>query len=95
MRAFFARSQHDSSILYICVQRIAWPDIEAAAKRPWKNDLSLRGNFGLHGKTILRCFSFFGNRESVLGLIDSTRWSDQRLARRLSLCPAHRLTSRQ
>ena len=66
MGAFLARSQHNSSILYICVQWIAWADIEAAAKRPWKNDLSLRGNFGLHGKTILLCFSSLGNRESVL-----------------------------
>jgi hypothetical protein len=28
--------------------------------------LSLRGDFGLHGKTILLWFAFLGNRESVL-----------------------------
>jgi hypothetical protein len=66
MGAFFARSQHNSPILYIRVQWIAWADIEAAAKRPWKNDLSLRRNFGLHGKTILLGFSSLGNPESVL-----------------------------
>jgi hypothetical protein len=53
MGAFLARSQHNSSILYVGVQGIACTNIEAAPKRPWKNDLSLRGNFGLHGKTIL------------------------------------------
>ncbi len=66
MEAFLARSEHDSSIHYICVQWIAWPDIEAAAKQPWKNDLSLRGNLGLHSKTILLYLSFLGNHESVL-----------------------------
>jgi hypothetical protein len=81
MGAFLARSQHNSSILYICVQWIARANIEAAAKRPWKHDLSLRGNFGLHGKTILLCFSSLGNPESFLIGGDSTRWLDQRLAR--------------
>ena len=55
MGAFLARSQHNSSILYICVQWIARADIEAAAKRPWKNDLSLGRHFSLHGMTILPC----------------------------------------
>jgi len=53
MGAFLARRQYNSPILYVRVQWIARADIEAAAKRPWKNDLSLCGNFGLHGKTIL------------------------------------------
>jgi hypothetical protein len=53
MRPLVARRQHNSPILYIGVQRITCPNIESAAKRAWKNDLSLRGNFGLHGKTIL------------------------------------------
>jgi len=66
MRAFLARSEHDSPILYIRVQRIAWADIEAAAKRPWENDLSLCGNLGLHGKTILLGFSSSVNRGPVL-----------------------------
>jgi hypothetical protein len=53
MSPFLARRQYNTPILYIGVQRIARTDIEAASKWPWKNDLSLRGNFGLHGKTIL------------------------------------------
>ena len=53
MSAFLALRQYDTPILYIGVQRIACTDIEAAPKWTWKNDLSLRGNFGLHGKTIL------------------------------------------
>jgi hypothetical protein len=53
MSPFLARRQYNTPILYIAVQRIACTDIEAAPKWPGKNDLSLRGNFGLHGKTIL------------------------------------------
>jgi hypothetical protein len=53
MSPFLARCQYNTPILYIGVQRIACTDIEAAPKWPRKNDLSLRGNFGLHGKTIL------------------------------------------
>jgi hypothetical protein len=53
MSPFLARRQYNTPILYVGVQRIACTNIEAAPKRPWKNDLSLRGNFGLHGKTIL------------------------------------------
>src|SRR5258708_24891964 len=53
MSPFLARRQYNTPILYVGVQRIACTNIEAASKRPGKNDLSLRGNFGLHGKTIL------------------------------------------
>ena len=42
MGTFLARRQHNSPIFYIGVQGITWTNIEAAAKRPWKNDLSLR-----------------------------------------------------
>jgi len=63
MGAFLARRQYNSPILYIRVQWIARADIEAAAKRPWKNDLSLRGNFSLHGKKILPNFLSFCNSE--------------------------------
>ena len=63
MGAFLARRQYNSPILYIRVQWIARADIEAAAQWAWKNDLSLRGNFGLHGKTILPRFSSLGNRK--------------------------------
>jgi hypothetical protein len=61
MSPFLARRQYNTPILYIGVQRIACTDIEAAAKWPWKNDLSLRGNFGLHGKTILPSSRRFRN----------------------------------
>jgi hypothetical protein len=37
------------AIADISVQRITWPNIESAAKRPWENDLSLGRYFGLHG----------------------------------------------
>src|SRR5258708_26825199 len=53
MSPFLARRQYNTPILYVGVERIACTNIEAAPKRPWKNDLSLGGNFGLHGKTIL------------------------------------------
>jgi hypothetical protein len=53
MSPFLVRRQYDTPILYVDVQWIACTNIEAAPKRPWKNDLSLGGNFGLHGKTIL------------------------------------------
>src|ERR1700676_5670839 len=53
MSPFLARRQYNTPILYVGVQRIACTNIEAAPKRPWKNDLSLRGNLSLHGKTIL------------------------------------------
>src|SRR5258708_9074066 len=85
MRAFLARSQHNSPILYIRVQWIAWADIEAAAKRPRKNDLSLCGNFGLHGKTILPCFLSLGNHESVCD------WRRFRLVGRSSVWPGKTL----
>src|SRR5882724_425474 len=61
MRPFLARRQHNSSVLYIGVQGITCPNIESAAKRAWKNDLPFRGNFGLHGKTVLPDFLFFRN----------------------------------
>jgi len=64
MSPFLARRQYNTPILYIGVQRIACTDIEAAAKWPWKNDLSLRGNFGLHGKTILPSSRRFRNTSS-------------------------------
>src|SRR5215471_2939715 len=77
MGAFLVRRQYNSPILYICIQWIARADIEAAAKRSWKNDLSLRGNFSLHGKTILPCFSSLCNcGTSLLLSIDWTRWLD-------------------
>ncbi len=79
MRAFLSRSEHDSSILYVRVQRIAWANIEAAAKRTWKNDLSLGGNLGLHGKTILLQCASLGNR--MIGA-DLARWLNLRWARR-------------
>ena len=53
MSPFLARRQYNTPILYIGVQRMTCTNIEATPKRPWKNDLSLRGNFGLHGKTVL------------------------------------------
>jgi len=61
MGALLARSQHNAPILYIGVQRVARADIKAAAKRSRKNHLSLRGNLGLHGKTILPPFGLLGN----------------------------------
>jgi hypothetical protein len=64
MSPFLARRQYNTPILYIGVQRIACTDIEAAAKWPWKNDLSLRGNFGLHGKIILPSSRRFPNTSS-------------------------------
>jgi hypothetical protein len=66
MSPFLARRQYNTPILYIDVQRIACTDIEATAKRPWKNDLSLCGNFGLHGKTILPSGRRFRNTSSSL-----------------------------
>jgi hypothetical protein len=42
MSPFLARRQYNTPILYIGVQGIACSNIEAAPKRPWKNDLSLR-----------------------------------------------------
>ena len=53
MSPFLARRQYNTPILYISVQRITWPNIESAAKRPGENDLPLGRYFGLHGKTIL------------------------------------------
>jgi hypothetical protein len=64
MSAFLARRQYNTPILYIGVQRIACTDIEAAPKWPRKNDLSLRGDFGLHGKTILPSWRRFRNASS-------------------------------
>jgi hypothetical protein len=64
MSPFFARRQYNTPILYIGVQRIACTDIEAAPKWARKNDLSLRGNFGLHGKTILPSSRRFRNTSS-------------------------------
>jgi hypothetical protein len=64
MSPFLARRQYNTPILYIGVQLIACTDIEAASKRPWENDLSLRGNLGLHGKTILLSSHRFRNTSS-------------------------------
>jgi hypothetical protein len=64
MSPFLARRQYNTPILYIGVQRIACTDIEAAPKRPRKNDLSLRGDCGLHGKTILPSWRRFRNTSS-------------------------------
>src|ERR1700675_2362672 len=64
MSPFLARRQYNTPILYIGVQRIACTDIEAAPKRPRKHDLSLRGDFGLHGKTILPSWRRFRNTSS-------------------------------
>jgi len=47
MGALLPRRQHNSSIFYIGVQRITCPNIEFAAKRAWKNNLSLGGKLGL------------------------------------------------
>ena len=68
MSAFLARRQYNTPILYIGVQRIACTDIEAAPKWPRKNDLSLRGDFGLHGKTILPSCGRFRNSSSSMFL---------------------------
>jgi hypothetical protein len=57
MGTLLARRKHNSPILDIGVQRITCPNIKPAAKRAWKNHLSLGGNLGLHGKTILPLFS--------------------------------------
>jgi hypothetical protein len=73
MSPFLARRQYNTPILYIGVQRIACTDIEAAPKWPWKNDLSLRGNFGLHGKTILPSSRRF--RNTYLQRRQRTRYS--------------------
>ncbi len=81
MSPFLARRQYNTPTLYVGVQRIACTNIEAAPKRPWKNDLSLRGNFGLHGKTILppsRPISQYirhsrGDLKSLIGRKSSTR----------------------
>jgi hypothetical protein len=86
MSPFLARRQYNTPILYIDVQRIAGTDIEAAPKWPRKNDLSLRGNFGLHGKTILpscapisqHLIFFLPDCEGHYGLATSSRersWS--------------------
>jgi hypothetical protein len=75
MSPFLARRQYNTPILYIGVQRIACTDIEAAPKWPWKNDLSLRGNFGLHGKTILPSSRRF--RNTAVGLRFSTGLADE------------------
>ena len=68
MSAFLARRQYDTPILYIGVQRIACTDIEAAPKWPRKHDLSLSGDFGLHGKTILPSWRRFHNASSSMFL---------------------------
>jgi hypothetical protein len=34
--------------------------LSSRTTRPWKNDLSLRRHFGLHGKTIFPSFLFLG-----------------------------------
>ena len=64
-----ARRQYNTPVLYIGIQRITWPNIELPAERPWKNDLPLGGNFGLHGKTILPLFFLLRNPspESAVG----------------------------
>src|SRR5438552_19173254 len=57
MWPFLARRQHNPPVLYIGVQRITCTNVEPAAKGAWKNDLAFGGDFGLHGKTILRSLS--------------------------------------
>ena len=64
METFLARRQHNSSILYIGIERIACTDIETTTKRTGENDLSLRGNLGLHSKIILPSWACLGNSES-------------------------------
>ena len=73
MSAFLARRQYNTPILYIGVQEIACTDIEAAPKWPRKNDLSLRGNFGLHGKTILPSRRRFRNSSSSVSTENSVQ----------------------
>jgi len=73
MSPFLARRQYNAPILYIGVQRIACTDIEAAPKWPRKNDLSLRGNFGLHGKTILPPWRRFRNTSSSVSTENSAQ----------------------
>jgi len=73
MSPFLARRQYNTPILYIGVQRIASTDIEAAPEWPRKNDLSLRGNFGLHGKTILHCGAWVRNQKRLRPLLKLVR----------------------
>jgi hypothetical protein len=84
MSPFLARRQYNTPILYIGVQRIACRDIEAAAKWPWKNDSSLGGNFGLHGKTILPPSRRFRNTSSSGASGETKRQSDPKPPRRLA-----------
>src|SRR5258708_14982682 len=53
MRALLTWCQQNTSALDIGVQWVGGTNVQAAAKGPGKNDLSLSGDFGLHGKTIL------------------------------------------
>src|SRR5205085_9002283 len=53
MLAFPARSQDYASILDICVQRIARPNVQTTAQQAGQNNLAFCRNLGLHSKTIL------------------------------------------
>ena len=53
MRPFPSGSKDDSAIFYVSVQRIPGTDVETTTQWAGKNYLALRGNSGLHGKTIL------------------------------------------
>ena len=45
--------QHDLATLDICIQSIACTNSQASPQWAGKDNLTFRGNLGLHGKTIL------------------------------------------
>jgi len=45
--------QHDLATFDICVQSVARTNSQASPQWAWKDNLTFRGNLGLHGKTIL------------------------------------------
>jgi hypothetical protein len=65
MRPFSLGCEYNSPVLYIRVERIPSTNIESTPKRARKNHLSLAGNFGLHGKTILPLCRAYGNSGDV------------------------------
>ncbi len=53
VRARLAGSKDDAAVVDDGIEGIAGAEVEAAAERSRKNDLTLGGKFGVHGKTIL------------------------------------------
>ena len=45
--------QHDLATLDICIQSVARTNSQASPQWAGKDNLTFRGNLGLHGKTIL------------------------------------------